>query len=153
MHWLSLLAAAVLKAYSLSLQMFFLGRLKYHLTITMPLVCFVLFCFFPQTYLNLFIQRNVVTFKIITPSGSMFISYKSIFLLLSTSFKNLFNLFNNSTLKQKKGTLKKQMFTFTPKFLHNLKYFPITFLSLLDYNFYNEVLMKAILSQLDCTIY
>lgn len=45
------------------------------------------------------------------------------------------------------------MFTFTPKFLHNLKHFPITFLSLLDYNFYTEVLMKTILSQFDCTIY
>lgn len=149
----SLLEAAVFKAYRLVPTDVFPRKVKVPLDNNiMPLVCFVLFRFFPQTYLNLFIQRNVVTFKIITPSGSMFISYKSI-LLLSTSFKNLFNLFNNSTLEQKKGTLKKQMFTFTPKFLHNLKHFPITFLSLLDYNFYTEVLMKTILSQLDCTIY
>lgn len=45
-HWLCLLEAAVLKTYSLSMHLFFLGRLKCHLTIPSCLWCFfVLFCF------------------------------------------------------------------------------------------------------------
>lgn len=78
-HWLCLLEAAVLKTYSLSMHLFFLGRLKCHLTIPSCLWCFFVF---PQIYLNLFVQRNVVSFKIITPSESMFMSYKLVFLKL-----------------------------------------------------------------------
>lgn len=106
---------------------------------------------FPQTYLNLLVQKNVVSFQIITPLEVRVhvIQISYFFFLFSISFRNSFNPFNNS------GTLKKQIFTLKPIILTQFKTFPNSFRCLLEYNFsmvHAEILIKTI-TQLDCIIY